>query len=197
MKERTVRAGDEELFKSRAREKGKVKIIDLLRARLDAKSRRLQGRAAEPPAQRHPHLRRARERARPDAHRRLLRRGHPRVHRRARPASRAGSRSASSRCGRSRCRRATRSTRSSQGASHFTLDQWRDLLLRSVGFEPARFTPRAAGHPARPHGPVRRARTTTPSSSAPAAPASRTCSSRSRRTPISSRAARRRSPTCS
>ena len=30
MKERTVRAGDEELFKSRAREKGKVKIIDLL-----------------------------------------------------------------------------------------------------------------------------------------------------------------------
>src|SRR5205807_660039 len=37
MKERTVRAGDEELFKSRAREKGTVKIIDLLRARLDAK----------------------------------------------------------------------------------------------------------------------------------------------------------------
>ena len=37
MKERTVRAGDEELFKSRAREKGNVKIIDLLRARLDAK----------------------------------------------------------------------------------------------------------------------------------------------------------------
>ena len=38
MKERTVRAGDEELFKSRAREKGKVKIIDLLRARLDARA---------------------------------------------------------------------------------------------------------------------------------------------------------------
>src|SRR4028119_1065527 len=38
MKERTVRAGEEELFKSRAREKGRVKIIDLLRARLDAKS---------------------------------------------------------------------------------------------------------------------------------------------------------------
>ena len=32
MKERTVRAGEEELFKSRAREKGRVKIIDLLRA---------------------------------------------------------------------------------------------------------------------------------------------------------------------
>src|SRR5215207_2102335 len=38
MKERTVRAGEEELFKSRAREKGRVKIIDLLRARLDSKS---------------------------------------------------------------------------------------------------------------------------------------------------------------
>src|SRR2546421_3566230 len=37
MQERTVRAGDEELFKSRAREKGRVKIIDLLRAKLDAK----------------------------------------------------------------------------------------------------------------------------------------------------------------
>src|ERR671916_583747 len=37
MKERSVRAGDEELFKSRAREKGKIKVIDLLRARLDAR----------------------------------------------------------------------------------------------------------------------------------------------------------------
>ena len=40
MKERTVRAGEEELFKSRAREKGRVKIIDLLRARLDTKAGR-------------------------------------------------------------------------------------------------------------------------------------------------------------
>ncbi len=36
--ERTVKAGDEELFKSRAREKGEVKIIDLINARLDAKT---------------------------------------------------------------------------------------------------------------------------------------------------------------
>ena len=36
--DRTVKAGDEELFKSRAREKGEVKIIDLLSARLDAKT---------------------------------------------------------------------------------------------------------------------------------------------------------------
>lgn len=36
--ERTVKAGDEELFKSCAREKGEVKIIDLISARLDAKT---------------------------------------------------------------------------------------------------------------------------------------------------------------
>ncbi|MFP4165377.1 MAG: protease Lon-related BREX system protein BrxL [Chitinispirillaceae bacterium] len=38
LQDRTVKAGEEELFKSRAREKGLVKIIDLLSARLDAKS---------------------------------------------------------------------------------------------------------------------------------------------------------------
>jgi ATP-dependent Lon protease len=35
MRERTVRPGEEELFKSRAREQGRVKLIDLLTARLD------------------------------------------------------------------------------------------------------------------------------------------------------------------
>lgn len=35
---RTVRAGEEELFKARAREKGSVKIIDVVKARLDAKN---------------------------------------------------------------------------------------------------------------------------------------------------------------
>ncbi|OGR05707.1 MAG: TIGR02688 family protein [Deltaproteobacteria bacterium RIFOXYD12_FULL_50_9] len=38
LKDRTVKAGEEELFKSRAREKGSVKIIDLITARLDAKT---------------------------------------------------------------------------------------------------------------------------------------------------------------
>jgi ATP-dependent Lon protease len=36
--DRTVRAGEEELFKARAREKGQVKIIDLIKARLDART---------------------------------------------------------------------------------------------------------------------------------------------------------------
>lgn len=38
MRERTVRPGEEELFKSRARERGSVKLIDLITARLDSYS---------------------------------------------------------------------------------------------------------------------------------------------------------------
>ena len=38
LESRTVKAGEEELFKSRAREIGEVKIIDLITARLDAKT---------------------------------------------------------------------------------------------------------------------------------------------------------------
>ncbi len=38
LKSRTVKAGEEEPFKARAREKGEVKIIDLISARLDAKT---------------------------------------------------------------------------------------------------------------------------------------------------------------
>ena len=38
LKDRTVKSGEEELFKSRARENGQVKIIDLITARLDAKT---------------------------------------------------------------------------------------------------------------------------------------------------------------
>ena len=38
LRSRTVKAGEEELFKARARENGEVKIIDLLTARLDART---------------------------------------------------------------------------------------------------------------------------------------------------------------
>lgn len=38
LKSRTVKAGEEELFKARARENGEVKIIDLITARLDART---------------------------------------------------------------------------------------------------------------------------------------------------------------
>lgn len=38
LKDRTVRTGEDELFKARAREKGSVKLIDIIKARLDAKN---------------------------------------------------------------------------------------------------------------------------------------------------------------
>ncbi len=38
LKDRTVRTGDEELFKARAKEEGSVRIIDLVKAKLDAKN---------------------------------------------------------------------------------------------------------------------------------------------------------------
>jgi len=38
LKDRTVRTGEEELFKARAKEDGSVKLIDILRARLDARN---------------------------------------------------------------------------------------------------------------------------------------------------------------
>lgn len=38
LQDRSVKAGEEELFKSRAREKGQIKIIDLITARLDART---------------------------------------------------------------------------------------------------------------------------------------------------------------
>ncbi len=38
LKGRTVRTGDEELFKSKAREQGSVKLIDIVRAKLDARN---------------------------------------------------------------------------------------------------------------------------------------------------------------
>src|SRR5271154_7513891 len=38
LRDRTVRSGEEELFKARARQGGSVKVIDLLSARLDART---------------------------------------------------------------------------------------------------------------------------------------------------------------
>ena len=38
LRSRTIKAGEEELFKARARENGEVKVIDLITARLDAKT---------------------------------------------------------------------------------------------------------------------------------------------------------------
>lgn len=141
MKERTVRAGEEELFKSRAREKGTVKVIDLLRARLDA---RADAYKAELPSLQLSDIYISAQLV--NEHDRMLTGGFyaevtlEYVAALARNTVDQPFRVAS-------VRPIQMSTRDAadtfvQGRSHFTLDQWRDLLLRSVGFEPSRFTRR-------------------------------------------------------
>jgi len=141
MKERTVRAGDEELFKSRAREKGKVKIIDLLRARLDAKA---DAYKAELPSLQLSGIHISDELV--NEHDRMLTGGFyaevtlEYIAALARESSGQPFRVESVRP----IQMSTRDALDSfvHGRTRFSLDQWRDLLLRSVGFEPSRFSRR-------------------------------------------------------
>lgn len=141
MQERTVRAGDEELFKHRARDKGRVKIIDLLKARLDAGSDSY--KAELPGLQlKDIHI----ESKLVDEHERMLTGGFYAEVTLEYIAALAGEQ------GRQPFRiEAIRpiqmSTRDAlgtfrDGRSRFTLDQWRNLLLRSVGFEPGMLSER-------------------------------------------------------
>ncbi|WP_375503677.1 BREX system Lon protease-like protein BrxL [uncultured Jatrophihabitans sp.] len=141
MKERTVRAGDEELFKSRAREKGKVKIIDLLRARLDAKA---DAYSAELPSLQLSDIHISDQLV--NEHDRMLTGGfYAEVTLEYIPAL---ARSPGGQPFRVEAVRPIQmSTRDAldtfvKGRARFTIDEWRDLLLRSVGFEPAHFTRR-------------------------------------------------------
>lgn len=141
MSERTVRPGEEELFKSRAREKGAIKVIDLLRARLDAASDRYK---AELPSIQIKDVHISPQLV--NAHERMLTGGfYAEVtleYLAALAADKGGSpfRIES-------IRPIQMSTRDAldtfvTGRRRFTLEQWRDLLLRSVGFEPERLTTR-------------------------------------------------------
>ena len=47
LKDRTVRTGDQEIFKARARDTGPVKLIDLVKARLDTRNDRYDRRTTE------------------------------------------------------------------------------------------------------------------------------------------------------
>lgn len=141
MKERTVRAGDEELFKSRARERGKIKIIDLLRAKLDAQADAY--KAELPSLQLNDiHI----SDALVNEHDRMLTGGfYAEVTLEYIPALARQSGGQPFRV--ESVRPIQMSTRDAletfaQGRASFTLDQWRELLLRSVGFEPTRFTRR-------------------------------------------------------
>lgn len=141
MKERTVRAGEEELFKSRAREKGRVKIIDLLRARLDARS---DSYKAELPSLQLSDIHIADELV--NEHDRMLTGGfYAEVS--LEYIAALGRESGGQPFRVESVRPIQMSTRDAvdtfiDGRKHFTLDQWRGLLLRSVGFEPDRFSTR-------------------------------------------------------
>jgi uncharacterized protein (TIGR02653 family) len=141
MKERTVRAGEEELFKSRAREKGRIKIIDLLRARLDAKS---DAYKAELPSLQLSDIHISDQLV--NDHDRMLTGGfYAEVT--LEYIAALGKESGGQPFRVESVRPIQMSTRDAldtfvAGRAHFTLDEWRALLLRSVGFEPDRFTAR-------------------------------------------------------
>ena len=196
MQERTVRAGEEELFKHRAREKGRVKIIDLLRARLDAKS---DAYKAELPSLQLNDIHISAELV--NEHERMLTGGfyaEVTLEYIAALANEQGGQpfrveairpiQMSTRDALGDVRRRPRAVHA--GAVARAAAAQRRLRARPVHRAPA-------GHPARCGWSRSSCATTTPSSSGRGAPASRTCSSRSRRMPTSSPAARRRSPTCS
>ena len=142
LSERTVRAGNEELIKSTAREKGQVKIIDIVSARLDAKT---DSYIAELPSLKLRDVRISAELVR--EHQRMLTGGFyaevtlgydPTIalEKGGRPFGVDGL-------------RAIQLSRNdvlevlAAARSRFTSAEWKDLLLRSVGLEPAELSDRA------------------------------------------------------
>jgi uncharacterized protein (TIGR02653 family) len=141
LNDRTVRAGEEELFKSRARERGRIKVIDLLRARLDA---RADAYKAELPSLQLNDIHISDQLV--NEHDKMLTGGfyaEITLEYIAALARDSGSQPFRIEAVRP-IQISTHDALSTfvQGRDRFTLVQWRDLLLRSVGFEPDRFTPR-------------------------------------------------------
>jgi ATP-dependent Lon protease len=140
--DRAVRAGTEELFKSRAREKGSVKIIDLVSARLDARS---DAYLAELPSLR---LRDVRIDARlVQEHDRMLTGGFYAEIELAYDATIAQEHSGRP-FGIDTLRAIQLSKRNvldtlTRGRSLFTTEEWKKLLIRSIGLEPEALSPRA------------------------------------------------------
>jgi ATP-dependent Lon protease len=142
LRERAVRAGEEELFKSRAREHGAVKLIDIITARLDASS---DAYVATLPSVRLTNVRIA------DAavaeNERMLTGGFYAEIELGYDASIA-QQSDGRAFGVKSLKPIQLSKRGilddfSRGRRQFTTDEWKALLLRSVGFEPDKLSPRA------------------------------------------------------
>ena len=141
LRERTVRAGEEELFKSRAERSGSIRIIDVISARLDTKTNSY---LAELPSLRIKEARISADLV--ERHDRMLTGGFyaeidlvydPTIaeEQKGRPF------------GVESIREIQVSKRDVletlvQGRSSFGFDEWRDLLLRSIGLEPSALSPR-------------------------------------------------------
>ena len=142
MRERTVRPGEEELFKSRARERGSVKLIDLITARLDTAT---DSYLATLPGLR---LRDVRIDAETVAgNERMLTGGFYAEIQLEYDAAIAQERNGRP-FGITALRPIQLSKRGvsddlARGRAAFTTEEWRQLLLRSVGFEPERLSRRA------------------------------------------------------
>lgn len=142
LSDRAVRAGEEELFKSRARERGSVKIIELMKAKLDAKSNTY---FAELPSLQISDARISDSLV--SANERMLTGGFY-----AEVDLEYDSTIAEEKGGRPfgvvSLRPIQLSTRDSlehfaRGRQSFSTQEWKQLLLRSVGFEPERLNQRA------------------------------------------------------
>lgn len=142
MRERTVRPGEEELFKSRAREQGSVKLIDLVTVRLDT--------ATDSYLVTLPSLRINDVRIDPNmvaSNERMLTGGFYAEIQLEYDAAIAQEK-AGRPFGITSLRPIQLSKRSilddlSRGREHFTTQDWKHFLLRSVGFEPSRLSTRA------------------------------------------------------
>ncbi len=142
LRDRTVRAGEEELFKARARETGSVKIIDLVTARLDAKT---DSYVAILPSLRLNDVRIAPELVK--EHERMLTGGFY-----AEVTLSYDSSIAQESHGRPFGVDSLRAIQLSkrevlqvlgEGRRRFTTDEWKDFILRSVGLEPGLLNERA------------------------------------------------------
>lgn len=140
--DRTVRAGEEELFKARARDRGSVRVIDIITARLDAKS---DSYLATLPSLRLTDVRIGDKIV--QEHERMLTGGfyaEIELGYDASIAQEKGGRPFEALS----LREIQLSTRGilekiSAGRQQLSTKEWRDLLLRSVGLEPGTLTPRA------------------------------------------------------
>ena len=141
MQDRTVRAGEEELFKHRARDQTRVKVVDLLRARLDSRN---DAYKAELPSLQLNDIHIAPDLV--DEHQRMLTGGFYAEVTLEYIAALAGEQGGQP-FRVDAIRPIQMSTRDALGTfvagrNSFTLNQWRELLLRSVGFEPSRLNAR-------------------------------------------------------